>query len=284
MAHLVKAYYHVGTGYAKRGTDSAAGTSVEQFSAMRIEFQKALAEVTVAMELNPESSLARALLISMSRASARRETTLKWLRESERLDPLNQSARWAAINALDLRWGGRPGDLTLIEKQIMESSLRPPARRALLWSVEMTRGNYYYDITKEGAKALEHYHAATKLCSSSNTAWKISNIAYSKEDWDAVIEAVTNYLRIRPLDSYAFSRRGWAKEKMNRISEAVLDYERAASLGDPWAQYKMGYLLISGVYVERDIVKGMLFMEAAAAKGDKSAENYLKSFRGSRGQ
>lgn len=284
MARLVKASYHIDAGYARRGTSYIAATSVEQLSAMKADFDKASVDAEVALNINPESSLARAMLISISRATTGRETTLKWLKESEKLDPLNQSARWAAITALDPRWGGRPEDLALIESQIMQSPLHPSARRGLLWSVAMTRADYFYDVTKESAKALEHYRAAAKICVSSDAAWKISDIAYSVKDWGAVIEAVTNYMSIRPLEARAFSRRGWAKENINRMHEALLDYEKAASLGDDWAQYKMGYLLLSGKYVEKDVVKGIRLMEAAAAKGNATAETYLNSFRGSRGQ
>lgn len=279
MAHLVKGVYHMQVGYAKRGKRFIENTSVEQVAAMEAEFAKALPALKTALEIQPDSALARAALIHMSRSIAGRQATLKWLADAENADPMNQAARWVAITALDQRWGGRPEDMDLVRNLVAKSPLPPARRRTLEWKVEMTLARHFKNITKENTKAIAYFRKAAGICSSPDTLWQMSSAAYDLEDWPLVTEAVTAYLVLKPDERKALSRRGWAKEKSGRISDAIPDYERASALGDAWAQNRFGDLLMAGRLIEKDIPRARRLFEAAAAQGNRSAQGKLDSLR-----
>lgn len=271
VARLVKANYHVKVGYAKRGKAFISGTSSEQVTAMAAEFQKATPDLQAAMKMRPNSALPFAALIQISRATSGRKMTLGWLRQAETADPSNQAARWVAIKALDQRWGGHPEDLSMVLKQVAEAPLPDARRRVLQWKVEMTKAEYAHVVTKQYTEAMLHYRKAASFCTSSESLWQLSNVAQGLENWQAVIESVSEYLVIKPSASHGFSRRGWAKESLGNMPDALRDYEIAASLDNPWAQNKLGYMLMTGDRMPKDLVRARQLLEASAAKGNANA-------------
>ena len=279
MAHLAKAIHHIKIAHAKRGNKFADKTSVEQMDAMMDEFAKSMSSLKAALEIQPNSSLARAAVIMISRATSGRKVSLQWLVEAEKVDPRNQAARWAAISALDPRWGGVPEDLDQLLERAAKSPLPAPRLRALQWKVEMTRAEYFHTATKERTKAMAHYRKAAGLCQSSQAQWQISSLAYDLEDWPVVVDATTRYLELRP-DAYrAYARRGWAKERLARLPEAIADYEKASDLGDAWAQNKLGYLLMTGNGVPKDIPRARRLFNASAEQGNNNAQKNLDLLR-----
>ncbi|MCZ8092275.1 MAG: DUF4034 domain-containing protein [Acidovorax sp.] len=279
MARIVRANYHIGVAYKKRGSAVANQTSSEQFAAMDAEFAKAFTDLKVALEIRPNSPLAIAGLILIARATGDRSTVLGWIEEAERRDPANLSARWVAIKALDQRWVGDPEDIDLLVERAMKAPLASARRRTLQWKAEMTQGDYFYSMSKENTKAIVHYRKAASLCASSDALWKSSSAAYELENWAVVIDSVSEYLVQKPDAQRAYARRGWAKESLNRLPDAVSDYEKAAALGDDWAQNKLGYLLMTGNGVNKDIPRARKLFEAAAAQGNRHAPANLASIR-----
>lgn len=279
MARIVRANYHIGVAYKKRGSAVASQTSSEQFAAMGAEFAKAFTDLKVALEIRPNSPLAIAGLIQIARATGGRSAVLGWIEEAERRDPTNLSARWVAIKALDQRWGGHPEDIDLLVERAMKAPLAPARRRALQWKAEMTQGDYFYSMSKENTKAIVHYRKAASLCASSDALWKLSSAAYDLENWAVVIDSVGEFLVLKPDAQRAYARRGWAKESLNRLPDAIPDYEKAAALGDEWAQNKLGYLLMTGNGVNKDIPRARKLFEAAAAQGNQHAPANLASMR-----
>lgn len=279
MARIVRANYHIGVAYKKRGSAVANQTSSEQFAAMGAEFAKAFTDLKVALEIRPNSPLAIAGLIQIARATGGRPAALGWIEEAERRDPANLSARWVAIRALDQRWGGHPEDIDLLVERAMKAPLAPARRRALQWKAEMTQGDYFYSMSKENTKAIVHYRKAASLCASSDALWKLSSAAYDLENWAVVIDSVGEFLVLKPDAQRAYARRGWAKESLNRLPDAIPDYEKAAALGDEWAQNKLGYLLMTGNGVNKDIPRARKLFEAAAAQGNQHAPANLASMR-----
>ncbi len=144
MPHLVKGMYHIKVGCTKRGNKFVDRTSREQLDAMKVEFDRAQSELAAALDLRKNSALVRAALIQISRATSGRLTTIQLLSDANRLDPLNQSTRWAAIKALDPRWGGRPQDMDLVVDAVARAQLLPARLRALQWQIEMSRATYFH--------------------------------------------------------------------------------------------------------------------------------------------
>jgi len=276
MARLVKAEYHIAMAYAKRGKEFAEETSAEQMQAMNAEFEKAAQEIKVAMDISSKSSLVRATLMEIIRARGGREAARMLYMDAQEADPLNQSVRWAAISALDQRWGGRPEDMEWLLDQFAKSPLSPSRKRALQWKVEMIRAQHFQNITKEKTKAIAQYRKAATICDSSDVLWQMSRAANDLEDWPVVVEVMTSYLTLKSDESRPYTRRGWALEKQGKLPEATADYQKAADLGDAWAQNKLGYMYAKGQGVTKDIPRARQLLQAAAAQGNTNAQAHLQ--------
>jgi tetratricopeptide (TPR) repeat protein len=273
-AHFLSAVYHVEAGYTKRGSELADKTSMEQFQAMEAEFKAGMADLKSAKELRPKLGLVHAPAIKIARSIAGPEASRAMLAEAETVDPRNVSARYAAIAALDVRWGGSLEDLDGIVERAAKSPVPVPSQRYLKYLVEETKADHFRYITKEKTRAMAHYLQAARVCASPNALWSASTMAFDLQNWQAVINTVNDYLALQPR-GVAWERRGWAQEQLGHMDLALPDYEKAASSGQAWAQNKLGYLYMTGKGVPKDIARARQFFELAAAKGNVNAKANL---------
>ena len=58
-------------------------------------------------------------------------------------------------------------------------------------------------------------------------------------------------------------------------AEAIMWYTRAADSGHPESQYDLGFMLILGEGTEKDVPKGIWWMEQAATNGETNAARVL---------
>jgi tetratricopeptide (TPR) repeat protein len=69
-----------------------------------------------------------------------------------------------------------------------------------------------------------------------------------------------------------FARRGWCNLRENKIAEGVADWQRAAELGDVWAQKELAGLYWFGKHVPRNIEMARHWLQRAAEQGDDEAQ------------
>lgn len=277
VAILLKASNHVNLGYKRRGGDFADKTSSEQVSAMQTEFVKAASEASAAIKLNSNTAMAHAVLIRIARAVGGLEVTKMLLVEAEKNNPKNFSAKWQAISGLSPRWGGSFDELDAFVSMVKRGSLDAAKKRRLEYAVEMEKASHFDAITKEKKKAAVHYRAASNLCSEAKTPLnRIIAIAYDLEDWPEVKKTTSQYLLLDPASGSAFQRRGWAQEKTGQLPEAVKDYDAASTLGESWAQNKLGYFYMIGNTVPKDLNRAKQLFESAVAKGNQNAKVNLE--------
>jgi tetratricopeptide (TPR) repeat protein len=73
-----------------------------------------------------------------------------------------------------------------------------------------------------------------------------------------------------------FGRRGWCNLRENKIAEGVADWQRAAELGDVWAQKELSGLYWFGKHVPRDVDMARKWMQQAAEQGDAGAQQEMQ--------
>jgi tetratricopeptide (TPR) repeat protein len=276
VAHLSKGAHHVNMGFLKRGSGVSADTSAEQIAAMELEFSKAVSELKIAMELRPSSVLPYPLLMRVAAASGQTQAMRGLLAEAQRLSPGTVAARQQAIFYLTPKWGGTFEELDALAASLPGSALTEPRRRRVLYFVEMAKADHYQTVTKERTKEIDRYRQALQWCSD-EVAWNMmEQAAYSIEDWKTVVEANTQLIAQGSRLGSALQRRGWAHENLGDMQNAIQDYAAAADTGETWAQAKLGYLLMVGTQVPKDLPRARKLFEAAAAKGNASARSNLE--------
>lgn len=277
FAYFFAGQYYSNLGYAKRGTAMISGTSSEQLDAMKAEHAKAVTALKIAEKLRPNSALPLAGLIRVGQATMGGDHAHQLLKRANQVDPKNMVVRAAAIYALSPKWGGSMEELDGIIQQAAQAPLTAPRLRFLRYSVEMQKGDHFGYISQEKTKAIPYWRRAAQLCPSAKPWAYIAAATYDLENWPVVKEASNQTLRITPRDDSVIARRGWADEQMGNMESALKDYALASQLGNPWAQNRLGYFLLIGQHVPKDIVRAKKLFQESAAKGNPTARANLES-------
>ncbi len=275
FARVMKGLQHSYTAFEKRGSNFADKTSVEQMSAMRNEFDKALVEYKAALEIKPKFAIAMAGIMSPARALGGAEATTDVMTRSEREDSQNLSARNEAIFSLAPKWGGSFEALDAIVVRANQAKLSEASLRYLRYRVESEKANHFEVVTKEKNKSIQAWRRAAAHCTAVEIPWSnISRLATDIEDWATVQETANRAIAVSNSPT-AIQRRGWASEKLGQMPDAIKDYQAAADLGEPWSQARLGYFYMLGQHVPKDVLKARALLESAIAKGNAHARQSL---------
>lgn len=274
FARLALASHHIRVGFARRGIGVIANTSREQLEGMTKEFGIAAAMLKPLMQLDGLPGLSHALLLDMLGAAGSKEAFVQALHDAEAKDPLGMSWRHKAMFMLNPKWGGSVEAIDAVVHRAKAKELPARQIRYLEYAAEAQKADFHDNLSREKTRAIEHYRKANAICADPLMLWKASGGALALEDWALVVRLMDEYLVVKPVAA-AYNRRGWARDKAGQLPEAVPDYERAAALNDPWAQGRLGYLLMLGRGIPQDVVRARKLLGLAAAAGNAHAQRSL---------
>jgi hypothetical protein len=93
---------------------------------------------------------------------------------------------------------------------------------------------------------------------------------------EAIAEATTLLEKPDARAAEIYAKRGWCYLQENKSAEGVADWERAAELGDVWAQKELARLYWSGKHVPDDTEMARYWLQKAAEQGDDEAQQEMK--------
>lgn len=276
FSNLIAGIYYTNSGFEARGTGLASDTSQQKIDLMQQRFDKSKSFLTVALTINPKSSMPYAPMMNMAAASSGTDSAKIMLSESLRSDPKNVLVRSLAISKLTPRWGGSFKTIDEVIDAAKPSGLTESQIHYLRFSQLMELGSHFWVIEKQPAMAAMYYRKALEHCINSDRAVEgfIAN-AKSSNDWDAVIAVSTEIEKANFATRFVYTQRGIAFEKNNKLESAIKDYEQASKLGDAWSTGMLGYLYMIGKGVPKDILKARALLTTAASQGDESAKKQL---------
>jgi tetratricopeptide (TPR) repeat protein len=275
VARMARARHFVSSGYDKRGSAFANKTSQEQLTAMRLQFEKAAVDLGEALKLSKTPTLVYAERIFVARAIGGEGVVAYLVEDGNRQFPQSLAIKVAAAFALNPKWGGSLEELDQLAASAQGTRMDSGAVRVVKYRVEMEKANYYEIVTKQKARAAEHYRMAGSHCEFGEPWRNAMRMTYDIEDWSGLVTAANRMLELHPTDSGSLQRRGWAYEKLDRMKDAIKDYEAAAALGGSWAQNKLGWMLWQGKGMVKDLPRARRLLEQAAEQGDKNARANL---------
>jgi hypothetical protein len=132
--------------------------------------QKAREAFALAKAAKPDRAIVDAALILTDATERGPEATMEHLKRGIKVEPRNISARLAAINYLDPRWGGSFEAMEEVVKQATTAKLPAHHLAYLTMVVENSKGSHFEVIEQNKAKAREHYKKAYNICNQSNFA------------------------------------------------------------------------------------------------------------------
>jgi hypothetical protein len=277
FAHLIEAQYRTNVGYEKRGGEFIHLTSEEQISAMRQEFNLAVNSYRKAIQIDPKSALPIAGLMSTLRPIEGQSKAWELLKQANQNDSKNLVARREMIYSLAPRWGGSLDALDSYMEQLRKEGLENSSLRYLTYINEMQKGIHHEVISKISTKAIYHWNRALEQCQYSDPALKsIMRVANRIQDWTELKYAATRYLVMFPEHAETLVQRGWANEKLSKFDEMERDLLAAASLGNAYAQNRIGYFYMVGHPLKRDLILARRYLELASKNGNGNAASNLE--------
>jgi len=153
-----------------RGNQSAARTSKQQLAGMQSIQQRGMQYLEAARKLKPDSALPFSGLIVMAGSSEGSSAVMPVLQAANKADPKNLSARVAAMNYLEPRWGG---SMELVEGVVTEAQqARLPEGQInyLRFNLIMTKAGHQETIVRDKEAARGFYREALRMCNNSENA------------------------------------------------------------------------------------------------------------------
>jgi tetratricopeptide (TPR) repeat protein len=185
------------------------------------EYEKALAEYTQALRINPKSTLAFFSRGLVWQAKREYDQALADYTEVLRLDPTNA----LAFNNRGNTWR----DKHELDKALddLNEALRLAPRFALAFN---NRGNVWYD-KQEYDRALDDYTQALRLDPAYALALRNrGNVWCAKKEYDRALTDYTQAIRLSPRDANLYRARGDVYYALGVYDKAQADYDEARRL------------------------------------------------------
>lgn len=310
-AHFARGEYYYARAWEVRGTDYIDKVPREKIKEMDQFLKKAVTDLTRSLSLASKPLLSYTSLINIGGMQNWDRQNAEWLAAANRIDPANVLVRRAYLLMLRPQWGGSIDSMRAFVESSKHASLNKKSKNRLeadIWRAYARRER----LNNNYRGAVSYYTKAIALYAEDAVAFENRGIAYSKlgeldnavQDFnqaikldpdyaDAYIQRAWQYRQLRkydkalddlnmavqlaPNDKWAWSNRGTVLYLLGRNPEAIVDYQRAANLGEPWAQYALGEHYWRGKGISPDRDKAIHWWKKAAGNGSDEAMRALKA-------
>jgi TPR repeat protein len=274
-AYLARGIYRKYLGLEQRGGKFISETSETQLRGMQLQFQKAMQDLRKSMELDdkPLLSYLHAMDIAKHFGDAQAEREL--LDAAAKVDPRNVIVRRKYLLTLETRWGGSPQQMRDFIAECRKQGLPEAAARDFLGRADLDDG-WVHHHAKRLPEAEASYRAALPLLAEPELAWEsLGYVLVDQHKYQAAVDALSKALAKHPNDRTMLSRRGWAYKQLKQPALAMPDYQRAAELGDDYAQNEVGKHYWHGIAVPKNPEQAIAWFSKAADQGNAEAKRNL---------
>ena len=153
-----------------RGNEAASRTSKRQLAAMHEIQQRALRYVEAARKLKPDSALPYVDIMVMAATREGSAAVATVLQTANKVDPKNLSARVAAMDYLEPRWGGSFDLVEGVVTEAQQARLPEGQINYLRYNLVMTKAGHFESIARDKPAARQLYREALRMCGNSEGA------------------------------------------------------------------------------------------------------------------
>ncbi len=242
-----------------------------------LAMERQVADLLQATQLTPKPGLAYLHLLDTANHRGQRREFEAWLARAMALDPVDLALHRKAVFLLSWKGLDAPrAHVAALQSSGSPASLTDPLRAILLVHegkahARAGRADHAMAAFRQ-AQALKPWHE--------DMAWAMAEEAYLLNlagRYDEVEALMRRSLTLSPGCARCHALLGWALQQRGRVPEAVPLYQRAAELGDAWAQSYYGRLLLEGRWLTQDADAGARWVTRAAGAGDREAMELLRA-------
>jgi tetratricopeptide (TPR) repeat protein len=272
VAHLARGIYYKHWGFDHPRYDSGD----KKRTAMKRAHDRAAQDLYASMDLDDKPLLSYFHSIDISGWVGRRPQRLL-LNAANAIDPDNFIVRHEFLLALLPNEGGSIEEMRAFVAD-SEHSLAPEQVRRLQSTVMFAEAQQALRGRNDPTQAERLYLKVLEFDPDSDmAAWYLLYVLVNQKRCTEAIAVATRLLD-RP-DARAgevLARRGWCYLQQDQSGEGVEDWQRAAELGDVWAQKELSGLYWFGKHVPRDVERARHWMQKAAEQGEEDAEREMQ--------
>ena len=240
-ARLARAAFFAASGWNARGSRTARNTNGKQVQGMRESFQLAVADVSVALRLAPNSIVAYRELMRIARSDGDTATAHELFDRAIKIQPYSFLLREEYIVDLLPRWGGSYGAMARFARESAPFAARNPRIRALQGFVDWDRGRVLHRSGLDRA-AIAEYGRALRFGNYSRFRFERAELYWRLDRYKEAMEDLnigllqnpqhTDALYERAYTGYHFGRLASREAGAAYYSQAYRDIQRAVAL-DP---------------------------------------------------
>ena len=274
-AYLARGIHRTQLGLQARGTRLARDTTEKQWIGMRRHFQEAMDDLRKSMQLDARPLLSYLFALTIEKNVSDGGRSRQLLDDAVMIDPKNVVVRREYLVSLQTRWGGSPQAMREFAGECREQGLPEPVVRDFLGQAELDAG-WLQHREKRLEEAEASFRAALTLLADPNAAWKSLGFVLTDEHkYLEAVDVLSKVLEKDPNDSETLSRRGGTYMALKQPAPGLADFQRAADLGDAYAQNELGKRYWHGIAVAKDPQQAIAWFKKAADQGNADAKNNL---------
>ncbi|UCD79725.1 MAG: tetratricopeptide repeat protein [Desulfobacterales bacterium] len=229
IPYLARAHYYNTNGWESRGYGWAKDTSDEQFSKMRLYFQKAHDDVEIALSINQNLLPAYMILIGICNATADKEGEEEAIRNALQLFPESFLVRSQYMHAIQPRWGGSYSQMEYFAKQAEEYS-DVNSHLPFLYGYIYCDQAKIFAGKKQYKEAVELYTKAMAYGDFWYFYEERASAYYHLEELDKALDDVEQSIYLRPTIDRSYRLRSKISFRKGDIESALADLHTAQLL------------------------------------------------------
>jgi tetratricopeptide (TPR) repeat protein len=281
------AYYYRMAGFV-RGEKVISQTPPESIQGMLTYLARAQPDLLASLKMTAKPYLSTLYLLNVARLDGWPEHRRQWLDAGNEIEPDNVLLRLRYMDCLTPRWGGS----LEIMRSFRAESERQHVSAALLTKFDIIiHSEAARSFAKKGdvAEAFNQWEQVLKLSATDGEPPSDESlIGYARSAWRSHRRADADrglqQLAHREVDeAWVLSQMGWIYVQEQRMAEAWIVLQKAASLNDPWAQFSVGkttYLGCVDINLPANRDAGLVWIRRSADQGFAEAKAFLLAHGG----
>lgn len=278
-ANLVTGRYYLNLAWTRRGTSLANQTTQKQFD----DFAKylPLAELYLLKSTGQYAKPYPSYCYLMATARGMgNDKGAEYYSKAVGIDPVAYKARRNMLERFSPKWGGSFALLDEFNAIAKQSLMSDSDKKRIEAEVFSLKGQQM-QFDENYLAAIEFYRKAYYASPGDEFLWALNRAATIAQEAEHDERAIALFSEVISVDknpnTYALTHRGAIyEEKKKNLDKAFADFKAAAEAGDSWAQNRIGWWYLTGVYVAKDYAVAEQFFLRAAAQGNNTAKENLK--------
>lgn len=228
-APLARGIYHWRLGWVSRQYALAKKTSRQRFKVMGIQFTRAAADLTAAINLNKKLSIGYGLLISIANATRNRKDVDRFLKLGLEANPDSMAIRSRYLFALQPKWGGSIKAIeAFIEDTKSEFERYPKLRVLQAYPLYATAINLIWNDKRR--EAVKFFNQALQYGDNWSMYYQRGRNYRALEQYDMALADLNRALKLRPQVADVLDVRAWVHREQGRHHPSLVDWNLSLKL------------------------------------------------------